>query len=197
MPVNLLQYADDTCLVANSPASYQHLLDMTALWLQWSGMKVKISKCAALDLKALSGKKTDPLISLQSDHIPFASHGVQFLGLHVDTPQDSSRLRAELLNNVLDRVDSCPLTSKQKLLVYRSGVCPCISWDLIVVEFPISWVQRNLDSQASEELVRPHQVSQPCSTLLIREEWRSQPTSPIHHAQETPIFTSVTSADIS
>ena len=152
LPVNLLQYADDTCLVANSPASCQHLLDMTALWLQWSGMKVKISKCAALDLKALSGKKTDPLISLQSDHIPFASHRVQFLGLHVDTPQDSSRLRAELLNNVLDRVDSCPLTSKQKLLVYRSGVCPCISWDLTVVEFPISWVQRNLDSQATRYL---------------------------------------------
>ena len=38
------------------------------------------------------------------------------------------------------------------------------------------------------ELVRPRQVSQPCSTLLIREEWRSQLTSPIHHAQETPGF---------
>ena len=87
----------------------------TALWLQWSGMKVKISKCAALGLKASSGKKTDRLISLQSDHIPFTSHEVKFLGLHVDTPQDSSKLRAELLtkfNNMLDRVDSCPLTSQ-------------------------------------------------------------------------------------
>ena len=79
----------------------------------------------------------------------------EFLGLHVDTPQDSSRLRAELLtqfNNMLDRVDSCPLTSKQKLLVYRSGVYPHISWDLTVVEFPISWVRRNLDSQATRYL---------------------------------------------
>ena len=116
---------------------------------------MKISKHAALGLKASSGKKTDPLISLQSDHIPFPSHGVKFLGLHVDTPQDSSQLRAELLikfNNMLDRVDSCPLTSKQKLLVFRSGVCPRISWDLTVVKFPLSWVRRNLDSLATRYL---------------------------------------------
>ena len=32
--VNLLQYADDTCLLANSPASCQHLLNMVDNWLQ-------------------------------------------------------------------------------------------------------------------------------------------------------------------
>ncbi len=31
---NVLQYADDTCLVANSPASCQHLLNLTSRWLQ-------------------------------------------------------------------------------------------------------------------------------------------------------------------
>ena len=46
--VNLLQYADDTCILANSPASAQHLLDMTSDWLQWSGMKAKVTKCHSL-----------------------------------------------------------------------------------------------------------------------------------------------------
>ena len=43
-PVNLLQYADDTCLVANFSATCQHLLGMMNEWLTWSGMKAKIPK---------------------------------------------------------------------------------------------------------------------------------------------------------
>ena len=34
--VNLLQYTDDTCLLANSPASCQYLLNIVDDWLQWS-----------------------------------------------------------------------------------------------------------------------------------------------------------------
>ena len=40
--VNILQYADDTCLVANSPASCQHLLSIVSDWLQLSGMDAKV-----------------------------------------------------------------------------------------------------------------------------------------------------------
>ena len=35
LPINLLQYADDTCLIGNSPASCQHLPEMMAGWLHW------------------------------------------------------------------------------------------------------------------------------------------------------------------
>ena len=52
--VNLLQYADDTCLVANSPASCQYLLDTTSKWLQWSGMSANIPKCQCLSLQGSS-----------------------------------------------------------------------------------------------------------------------------------------------
>ena len=40
--VNILQYADDTCLVANSPASCQYLLSTVADWLEWTGMAAKV-----------------------------------------------------------------------------------------------------------------------------------------------------------
>ena len=50
--VNLLQYADDTCMLANSPASCQHLLNMVDNWLQWSGMKAKVPKCHSMALHA-------------------------------------------------------------------------------------------------------------------------------------------------
>ena len=47
--VNLLQYADDTCIVVNGPTSaqYQYILDIVDRWLLWSGMKVKVSKCSS------------------------------------------------------------------------------------------------------------------------------------------------------
>ena len=35
LPINLLHYADDTCLIGNSLASCQHLLDMMSAWLDW------------------------------------------------------------------------------------------------------------------------------------------------------------------
>ena len=37
--INILHYADDTCLVANSPASCQHLLSMMGKWRGgWTGV---------------------------------------------------------------------------------------------------------------------------------------------------------------
>ena len=46
--INLLQYADDTCLVANSPSACQYLLNATNQWLLWSGMRAKVPKCHSL-----------------------------------------------------------------------------------------------------------------------------------------------------
>ena len=58
--VNLLQYADDTCILANSPASAQHLLDMTSDWLQRSGVKAKVTKCHLLAVAGSSGNSLTP-----------------------------------------------------------------------------------------------------------------------------------------
>ena len=51
--INLLQYADDTCLVANSPSACQYLLNTTNQWLLWSGMRAKVPKCHCLAIGGL------------------------------------------------------------------------------------------------------------------------------------------------
>ena len=43
--INLLQYADDTCVIADSPAACQQQLNQVDQWLGWSGMKAKVTKC--------------------------------------------------------------------------------------------------------------------------------------------------------
>ena len=70
----------------------------------------------------------------------------------IDVPPDQSKSRTELASkfeDMLAKVDACPLTRKQKLLLYRSGVCPRLMWRLSVEKFPISWVRKGLDSLAS------------------------------------------------
>ena len=43
--INLVQYADDTCVIANTPVACQQLLNMVDQWLEWSAMKAKAAKC--------------------------------------------------------------------------------------------------------------------------------------------------------
>ena len=72
--VNALQFADDTCVV-NTPASAQHLLDLTDTWLQWAGMQVKPAKCSALAFSGSSAAMVDPLLHLGADTLPFVGCG--------------------------------------------------------------------------------------------------------------------------
>ena len=118
-------------------------------------MKAKIPKCACLGLQSSTGKKIDPHLSLNNQHVPYAPQGVKFLGLAIGVPRDRARAQAELVSKfekMLARLDACPLTRKQKLLIYRSGVCPRMTWHLMVEEFPISWLETCLDSRATRFL---------------------------------------------
>ena len=69
MTVLLLQYADDTCLVVNSPSAAQELLHIVKRWLCWSGMKTKVLKCHSLALKASVGRLVDPHLSIDGQKI--------------------------------------------------------------------------------------------------------------------------------
>ena len=140
--VNILQYADDTCIFANSPASAQHLLDMTRDWLQWSGMKAKVTKCHSLAVAGSSGKLFDPKLQVSGDPIPYVgSDSIKFLGLNIQVPYNPSKAKQSLRSNLLrmlQAVDACPLTRNQKLKLYRAGICPRLSWLLTIEEYPLT-----------------------------------------------------------
>ena len=58
--VHILQYADDTCLISNGPASCQELIHHTEKWLLWSGMRAKPAKCHSLGIRAYSERSFNP-----------------------------------------------------------------------------------------------------------------------------------------
>ena len=154
--VHLLQYADDTCLVGDGPSSCQELLKQVERWLQWSGMKAKVPKCHSLAIRSSSGKPFDPCLTLHNQKIPFISNTpIKFLGYRIQVPMDNLLVKANIhtkLVSLLQKIDVVPVTAKQKLLLYRAGLCPRIMWDLTVSQLSLTWVTSTLEAEATRFL---------------------------------------------
>ena len=134
----VLQYTDDTCLVPDGPASCCSMLEFTERWLQWSGMKAKSSKCQCLAIEASTGKTFDPKLQIQGEKIQFIGRQpIKFLGGTIQVPNNPSLTRGNILaklETLLTHVDQTLVTRKQKLKLYRLGICPRLSWDLTIAE---------------------------------------------------------------
>jgi hypothetical protein len=168
--VNILQYADDTCLVANSPASCQYLLNTTADWLLWSGMTAKVPKCQCLSLQASSGKLADPHLTLSGIPIPFSTGAVRFLGMQIQIPRDQAAAREGVttrLQEMLVAIDETSLTRKQKLLLYSGGVCPRLSWPLLIQEFPATWMEKQVDPMVTRFLKKWSGLGKSANTAIL------------------------------
>ena len=154
--IRVLQYADDTCLIANGPASCQQFLVAMEKWLHWTGMRAKVPKCHSLAIEASTGKRYDPGLQLNGEKIPFiADKTLKFLGGPIRVPQSTQEHREYLVNKLsllLDRINETPVTRKQKLLLYKAGLCSCLNWDLSILELPISWVSSTLEAKATQFL---------------------------------------------
>ena len=168
--ISLLQYADDTCLIANSPSSCQHLLHLVDSWLSWSGMRAKVPKCHSLALKASSGKLVDPQLHIADQRIPFAADPVKFLGKIFEVPHDPNRVKGNIVSHLLqmlDSVNSCPLTRGQKLKLYRAGIVPRLSWLLMIEDLPITWVEKKLDGLATLYVKKWAGLARPANTAIL------------------------------
>ena len=168
--VGVLQYADDTCLVADSPASCQFQLSVVGNWLQWAGMKAKVPKCQTLALQGSTGKVIDPKLHLDGVSIPFTQEQVKFLGLKVQVSKDATSSRNSIVSrlcSMLEAVDSTPTTRRQKLLLYKAGICPHLIWSLLIEEFPISWLEQKLDCLATRYLKKWAGLAKPANSAIL------------------------------
>ena len=53
---------------------------------------------------------------------------------------------------MMEKVDTTPITSHQKLLSYQAAVRPRLNWDFMVNKFPMSWVTSSLEATATRFL---------------------------------------------
>ena len=154
--LHLLQYADDTCLISDGPASCQELINHVEEWLQWTGMQAKPAKCHSLAIKASSGSSSDPALKVSGQSIPVINNqAIKFLGKVIQVPLNTNNMNCQILKKLkrmLERVDKSKVTRQQKLRLYGVEICPRLAWDLIINTLPISWVRRKLEATATQFL---------------------------------------------
>ena len=63
--------------------------------------------------------------------------------------------------NLLARLNATPVTMKQKIHLYRLGICPRITWNLTIFDFPLSWLEKTLDLIATKHLKQWIGLAQP------------------------------------
>jgi hypothetical protein len=68
---------------------------------------------------------------------------------------------------LLERVDKTAVSRKQKLLLYRAGVCPRLNWDLGIMDLPTSWVSSSLEAMATRYLKRWSGLARSANTARL------------------------------
>ena len=59
------------------------------------------------------------------------------------------------------------MTRKQKLKLYRLGICPRISWDLTISKFPLLWIEKTLNPLATRYLKRWAGLARPADPARL------------------------------
>ena len=141
-------------------------------------MRAKVSKCHSM---ATSGKPYDPNLVLQGSSVPFIGRDpLKFLGAFIQVPPDKQCVKNHLQSKLvmlLEKVDSCPATCNQKLLLYRAGICPRLLWDLGISDLPISWVTKCLQAAATRFLKKWSGIARPSdpSRLYFPKNYLTSP----------------------
>ena len=166
------------------------MLAISEQWMKWAGMSPKVEKCQSMAIEASTGRVYDPALTLAGERISFVgSQPVKFLGGIIELPSNQARARIclqEKLTTLLDRVDLTPVTGKQKLHLFKLGICPRLTWDLTITEFPVSWMEKSLDPLVTKYLKQWSGLARPAETLLTMFQRQAGVTICIRPVSKTP-----------
>ena len=134
-------------------------------------MKAKPSKSRILCIKASSGKVYSPCLSIGGECMqPVGNSAFKFLGIHIRVPPDPAEARNSLkesLEAMLRAIYAVPVTRNQKLRLYKQGVCPRLTWPLLVESFPISFFKKVIDPLITRYLKKWSGLTRSANTSLL------------------------------
>ena len=134
-------------------------------------MVAKIPERFALAIKASNALRYDPALQLNGQNIPFiGKRSVKFLGGPISVPTNTCEHKKNLqskLQMLLQKVDDTAVTRKQKLLLYKAGVCPRLSWDLAMKDLLTSWIYSELEAVATTFLKKWSGLARPANTARL------------------------------
>ena len=71
----------------------------------------------------------------------------------IQVPRDKVGAKQKL-DTMLLSVDQTLSTRQQKMKRYKQAVCPRMTWLLTVDEYPLTWIEREVEAKLSEEMGR-------------------------------------------
>ena len=102
-------------------------------------------------IEGSTGKVYNPKLKIAGGDIPFGrNHPMHFQGGTIQVLRNPSLAKQAIstkLASLLKSVDEVPVTRKQKLKLFRLGICPRLSWDLTISEFS---AKKTLDAMVNQ-----------------------------------------------
>ena len=150
---------------------------MVQRWLEWSHLQAKVPKCHSLGIRASTGKAVDPGLSIAGEAIPSVDdNSFKFLGMPVRVHNDNTTAKFSLKENLqrmLEVVDQAPVTRQQKLRLFKQGICPRLSWPLLMEDFSITWLERDLQPVVTKYLKKWSGLARSSNTavLFLPSKW--------------------------
>ena len=149
--VLLTQFTDDTSIITNSVKSCQFLCNMSLQFFEWANMQINVWKCCALAVSSRPKSRVyDPKLQIGSETVPFVGCSVfKFLGLPFDMSLSPCVVQNKLVKHIdflCEKIDALCIRRWQKIKIYQLYVCSSMSWLLGLLDLPLSWVERNIDT---------------------------------------------------
>ena len=118
-------------------------------WLDWSLLKPKVPKCAAMSINGQTGRTANPRLHISHEKMPFlGNNSTSFLGLPINATLSMDSIKEQIqskLDRFLTVTDRAPLSRQQKLKMYCMAICPRRTWLLSLADLPLTWVERTLE----------------------------------------------------
>ena len=90
--------------------------------------------------------------------------------MHIRVPLDSAAPTSSLkqsLEEMLKAIDAVPVTRNQKLRLYKQGMCPRLTWPLLVNTFPVTFLKKVIQPLITRYLKKWSGLTRSANTSLL------------------------------
>ena len=174
--VAALAYADDLCLLTDSQVSLQKMLDRTAAFASWAGLKFRPNKCATLMINNRAPRHfvEDARFHMGSGELPqmkWEDH-YRYLGCEMGRdPRAETKTAGDKYRKEAEKILASQLTDWQKLDAIRRFIRPKLEYILRTMLPNRSWA-KNLDDAVRGMAKKAFRLPRRTITTFFYVPWR-------------------------
>ena len=154
-----LQFADDSVIITPNKESAQALLNLFQAWCSWSGMTIRLDKCAAFGMRIIDSSyvQSAPFLTLQQGIIPVVPPEGEFHYLGKMFSFDSKHAKVkkalkEKLDNLLNITDGLSIRPQSKIRILNQYIHGQILFELRLYDLSAAWVSLHLDAACTSHV---------------------------------------------